>query len=98
MAEREPVLIGPVVLAELASTLRRRAPRAAIAAAIRALTCTAKLFDEAVMGKALDAYAEGSADFSDYLLAATHEAAGCTATLTFDRQALTHPQLVHPGD
>jgi len=36
---------------------------------------------------ALDAFASGSADFADYLIAALDREAGCETTLTFDKTA-----------
>jgi len=39
---------------------------------------------------ALADYRAGSADFSDYLIAHRHRAAGCRATASFDRKALGH--------
>lgn len=39
---------------------------------------------------ALRDYAQGSADFSDYLMAHINHAAGCKYTVTYDRKASTH--------
>jgi len=39
---------------------------------------------------ALRDYAQGSADFSDYLIAHMNHSAGCKYTVTFDRKASTH--------
>ncbi len=40
---------------------------------------------------ALDAFASGSADFADYLIAALDREAGCETTLTFDKTAAKIP-------
>jgi predicted nucleic-acid-binding protein len=42
---------------------------------------------------ALRDYAQGSADFSDYLIVHMNQAAGCECTITFDKKASDH-QLV----
>ena len=52
--------------------------------------------NEGVAFQALDAYREGSADFSDYLLALSIRAAGCETTYSFDRRLCAHPMVTAP--
>lgn len=52
--------------------------------------------NEGVAFQALDAYREGSADFSDYLLALSIRAAGCETTYSFDRLLCAHPMVTAP--
>lgn len=49
-----------------------------------------------IASAALVAYAAGGPDFADCLIRAMNRAAGCSATLTFDRAALALPGFVEP--
>jgi predicted nucleic-acid-binding protein len=46
-----------------------------------------KIEQEELVRKAAGLYPRGNADFSDFLVACSGQAAGCTHTLTFDRRA-----------
>lgn len=46
--------------------------------------------DEGLAFQALDAFREGPADFSDYLLALSNRAAGCGTTYSFDPRLCAH--------
>jgi predicted nucleic-acid-binding protein len=52
--------------------------------------------DEGLAFQALNAYREGSADFSDYLLALSNRAAGCETTYGFDTRLCVHPAASLP--
>ncbi|MFP5289224.1 MAG: PIN domain-containing protein [Thermoanaerobaculia bacterium] len=63
-------------------------PRSGIAAALESLLARRNLFsfeDADVFRKALDAYRQGKAEFSDFLIGAKAEARGARTTFTFDR-------------
>lgn len=102
LAERETVWIGPVTLAETVWTLarRRKVARAAITVTVDGLLDARPLrvFDEPVVRRALNLYTSERAGFSDCLILATNETAGCERTITFDRMALRLDHFVHPAD
>jgi antitoxin PrlF len=54
------------------------------------VTAELTIENEGIAFQALDAYREGSADFSDYLLALVNRAAGCETTYSFDVRLCTH--------
>ena len=54
------------------------------------VTAEFEVEQEALSRKALDAYQEGKADFSDYIVALNNQAAGCETTFTFDTRLSTH--------
>jgi predicted nucleic-acid-binding protein len=100
LALREEVMIGPIALAETVWTLthRLKVPTSALASAIRDLGATRpfRFFDGEVVDAALALFESGRAGFSDCLIRAMDQTAGCVQTLTFDRRALTLPGFVHP--
>lgn len=102
LERREAIRIGPVALAEFTWTLSkgRRVPRRELAEVLRGLAETPpfRTFDDAIFETALGAFEAGAADFADCLIAAMDEAAGCRATLTFDRAALRVPGFAHPAE
>lgn len=86
----ETCFISDPVLCETEWVLDRhyRVPRAEILATFRSLVSRQDLFafeDPSALGKALDAYQRGKADFSDFLIGAKAEALGARITFTFDR-------------
>ena len=97
-AEREVVHVGPVALVEMVWTLQRRHGVGEIAEIVEALIDTPpfRVFDEEILREALSMLAQGRAGFADALIAAMDRAAGCTATLTFDKRALELPAFIHP--
>ncbi len=88
---RSPAYVDHIVLCELAWVLERSYAygRSEVHRAIASLLAAAQLKVEtpALVRQALKRYADGPADFSDYLLAARAAAAGFTPVLTFDKQA-----------
>lgn len=86
-----PAYIDHVVLCELGWVLERSYAysRTQVHAAIAALLEHQGLRIEAPIQvrQALQWFADGPADLSDYLLAARARAAGCAAVLTLDRKA-----------
>jgi predicted nucleic-acid-binding protein len=88
-ARSEPCFIADVVLCEVewVLTSRFRAQRSEILAIFQDLL-TESLFDfedRHVIRDALDAYQQGGADFSDYLIGGKGVAHGARITYTFDR-------------
>ena len=84
--------VNPIVLSEFAWTLRRtfKLAREEVAARI-AVVLEAPEFvvaNGAEASLALERYRTGPADFADYFLAEINRGAGCTATVTFDSEAL----------
>ena len=96
-ASSKDLLLNPIVLAELAWTLKRsyRKSRNVIADHLDLLLQSPE-FVVPFGVEAADAvrrYREGSADFADYLLAAINRASGCQSTLTFDHEAADDDQF-----
>ena len=96
-ASSKDLLLNPIVLAELAWTLKRsyKKSRSVIADHLDLLLQSPE-FVVPFGVEAADAvrrYREGSADFADYLLAATNRASGCRSTLTFDHEAADDDQF-----
>ncbi len=88
---KDPAYVDHVVLCELAWVFERSYgySRAEVQGALAALTQQDHLKVEApgLVRQALALYADGPADFSDYLLAVRAQAAGYSPVLTFDRKA-----------
>jgi predicted nucleic-acid-binding protein len=86
------LFINEIVLAEFVWTLARtfRKPRGEIAERVAILLES----DEFVVARvpevesALERYRAGRADFSDYLLAEINRSQGCSATASFDAEAV----------
>lgn len=70
-----------------------RVNRAALAEVVEGLLTAPQLtVDRAeCVWRALHAYRDSKADFSDALIAELGKEAGCVKTMTFDRQAAAHP-------
>ena len=85
----EAVLLPDVVLCEVEWVLSSayNLPRARIARTLRRLLEGTEFtfVNRAAVNAALDSYAHGKAEFSDYLIGAAAKAAGATTTFTFDR-------------
>lgn len=89
-ASGEAILLPDVVLCEFVWVLRRAygVDRADVATTLQELLSTEHLVfesSEAVV-KAATEYAEGSADFADYLLRNIALSSGCDRVYTFDRK------------
>lgn len=86
-----PILVSPLVLAELEWILRSRFRRskAEILEALDALCEEADIVidDRSSVEVAIDTWRGGTAGFADYLIAALARDRGATTTLTFDREA-----------
>lgn len=87
--------ISIVSLAEIVwvMTANYRASRTAVADIVEGLLTAPQLALERadVIWRALRAYRESKADFSDALIAELGREAGCSKTVTFDRNAAAHP-------
>jgi predicted nucleic-acid-binding protein len=88
--EGELCFISDPVLCETEWVLDRsyRVPKAEILAAFESLLARQTVFsfeDPLLVRKALDAYQQGKADFSAFLIGAKAEARGARTTFTFDR-------------
>lgn len=87
----DPGYLSHITLCELVWVLQScyGQERAEIRAVVDRLLRVSQLQVEspAIVRQALDDHASGRADFSDHLMARTNLAAGCSATVTFDRQA-----------
>jgi predicted nucleic-acid-binding protein len=96
-AGSKDLLLNPIVLSELAWTLKRsyKKSRSVIADHLDLLLQSPE-FVVPFGAEAADAvrrYREGPADFADYLLAAINRASGCRSTLTFDQEAADDDQF-----
>lgn len=85
----QPLLLPDVVLceAEWVLTSVYHLPRVRIAEVLRRLLEGTEFAfaDRAAVSAAVDGYAHGKAEFSDYLIGTVASAAGATTTFTFDR-------------
>ena len=93
-----PYVLSLVVVAEvfwvLASILKRpKAELLEVADLLIAHPDIRLLRRDAVVAARKD-WAEGPADFPDYLLMRDHQLAGATLTLTHDRKAARHPNFL----
>ena len=90
LSEREPGFIGLVVLIETCWVLRRLygATATELRDTVRDLLGTRQLVIEqrAVVARALARLGEGAGDMADALIAEGAAEAGCSRTVTFDRQ------------
>lgn len=91
---RGPYRVSLVVLAELVWVLSRtfRRPKPEVLVFLDVLTTIDDIrFDKpAVVAAAIKDWAEGPADFPDYLLMRDHASTGAAMTLTRDRKAAKH--------
>lgn len=87
--------VSIVTLAEVVWVMSSnyRAARAAVADIIEGLLTAPQLAIEKadVIWRALRAFRESKADFSDAVIVELGRDAGCLKTVTFDRQAAAHP-------
>lgn len=87
----KPAFVTHVVLAEFAWVARRvyKLSRADTASALAAIIDNSGLVVEEprIVEIALRAFAQGSADFAEYLIAAVADARGARPTYTFDEKA-----------
>ena len=90
LSEREPGFIGLVVVVETCWVLRRLygATATELRDTVRDLLGTRQLVIEqrAVVARALARLGEGAGDMADALIAEGAAEAGCSRTVTFDRQ------------
>jgi len=90
-----PGRVAHIVLCQLVWVLRRAYgySKAQVVGVLDQVLVTAELAieNEGVAFQALDAYRDGPADFSDYLLALGNRAAGCEITYSFDTRLCAHP-------
>jgi predicted nucleic-acid-binding protein len=96
-AGSKDLLLNPIVLSELAWTLKRsyKKSRSVIADHLDLLLQSPEFVVpfSVEAGDAVRRYREGTADFADYLLAAINRASGCRSTLTFDQEAADDDQF-----
>lgn len=92
------LLIPLIVIVEVAWVLRRsyKVPKADVLMALRRLVETPpmQVQDAPTVIEAMERWAEGSGDFSDYLIRAS--ARECSAVLTFDEAVLGEPGFEAP--
>ena len=90
--EGTPCLVTDIVVCETVWVLEScyGFGRTEIAATLRALlrACQLRFQSPDLVARALDRYRKGAGDVSDYLVDELGRAAGCTATVTFDRALL----------
>jgi len=95
LSAEERGFISIVTLAEVVWVMSSnyRANRAAIADIVEGLLTAPQLMLERadVLWRALKAYRDSKADFSDAVIVELGSDAGCSETVTFDRQAAAHP-------
>lgn len=95
LSAESPGHVSCIVLAELAWVLARSygSPKATIIEIIEGLLASPALVIEqkAAVRQALQAHRGSGGDFADCLIAQVSAAAGCEATLTFDRAAARLP-------
>ena len=93
-ASGEVVLLPDVVLCEVEWVLSStyRLPRVRVVQTLRRLLDGTEFTftNRAAVNAALESYARGKAEFSDYLIGAAATAAGATTTCTFDRDLRGH--------
>lgn len=87
----EPGYINQIVICEIVWVLRRAYgyEKKIVIRVIQKILQTSEMVvenSENVL-KALDAYKNGKADYSDYLIAFSNGTAGCKYTITFDKRA-----------
>jgi predicted nucleic-acid-binding protein len=90
-----PGYLSHVVLCEFVWTLRKvyRLDKANVVPVLdRVLSNAALRVQAAALARAARYdFEAGGGDYADYLIARTHQAAGCAYTVTFDRRAARHP-------
>lgn len=95
LTSEERGFISVVTLAEIVWVMSSnyRATRGAVADIVEGLLTAPQLMLERadVVWRALKAYRDSKADFSDAVIVELGSDAGCSKTVTFDRQAAAHP-------
>lgn len=95
------ILLPDIVLCELSWVLRSvyEFPKADILATLQRLLAADEFafMDRRAVGQSLESYANGTADFSDYLIGWSATAAGATTTYTFDRALRRTVGFSHPA-
>lgn len=95
--ENDNVYVDHVVLCELVWVLdtRYHYEKSEVISALDDLfdTVLFEFEDRSLLRGALDAYRNGSADFSDYVIGLRNARAGCDHTVTFDRALKAHPSF-----
>jgi predicted nucleic-acid-binding protein len=93
-----PAIINPIVLAELAWTAAKqlKLAKSEVIAILDGILASDDLqvVNHQSAVRALTAYRAGKADFADYYLSFMNIELGCTATATFDGNALTSPNFI----
>lgn len=101
VSRSEPLFISDVVLCETVWVLSRsyRLARGQIAAALRDLLRGRHLYFSSPerISRALEAYAEGRAEFADYVIREMAWDAGCDVIATFDGDLLKEKGFVPPS-
>ena len=96
-AADQPLLVAVPVIAEIAWVARGvfRLGKDEVISVLSALLANPAFIvaEHVAVQQALDAYRTSRADFTDHLIAALNRAAGCTATLTFDKIAAKGPDF-----
>ena len=95
-----PGRVAQIVLCELVWVLCRAYgyDKHQVIRVIEQILITAELDieNEELAYKALEVWRNGSADYSDYLLVLTNQAAGCSLTYSFDSKLTQHPAATSP--
>jgi predicted nucleic-acid-binding protein len=96
-----PCRISQIVLCELAWVLAGpyAYSKEQILGVLNQLLITTELDveNEALAWQALQAWRVGPADYADYLILLSNQAAGCSNTYSFDRKLAKHPLVRFPG-
>ncbi|MEM1204713.1 MAG: type II toxin-antitoxin system VapC family toxin [Acidobacteriota bacterium] len=94
---KEPLHVDSIMLCELVWVLRRayRFSREEVADAVAGLLSTRQFEIDGRdrVRRALADFRQGPGDFSDYLIAARNQHAGCSSTVTFDRALRSHGSI-----
>ena len=92
-----PGRIATIVLCELVWVLigAYKYDKKLVVKVLEQLIVTAEfsIESERIVGKAINDYKAGNADFSDYLIINNNQQAGCTKTYTFDKKLLQHKEV-----
>ena len=101
VAAGERVLLPDIVLCEMEWVLEAvyGVERANILQTLRRLLAADEFefANRAAVGAAIQRYAAGKADFSDYLIGESAALAGASVTYTFDRELARTPGFSRPG-
>jgi predicted nucleic-acid-binding protein len=94
---KETFFVNHVVLIETIWVLRKslKYSNEVIASFVRQLLGMSNVlvYDEAIVGAALDTFTEFRGDFSDHLIGEINRQNGCRTTFTFDRAAARSPNF-----